>query len=114
MKAQASRIQDLFSAYSISPSSDLRDQLVRLHIGLVRKVTYQTCRRLPGRAEHLEEIAIQGLIRAIDAYRPSRLQSFHHFAISCIRQELQVQTQAGLGSTASLGPLVAGETRLCS
>lgn len=113
MTAHASKIQALFSAYSISPSSDRREQLIRLHIGLARKVIYQTYRQLPSQTDCLEEIAIQGLTRAIDAYRPSRQRPFSHFAVAYIRRELQVHTQAGL-CTASLGPAIAGETRLCS
>ncbi|PSN18330.1 hypothetical protein C7271_13100 [filamentous cyanobacterium CCP5] len=101
MKAHASRVDALFLAYDADPSRDLRNQLIRLHIGLVRKVIYQTCQQLPGANDGLEAIAIQGLFKAIDAYSVSQRQSFCHFAIPYIRRELKTQACSSQGLTAA-------------
>lgn len=114
MKAPASRIQALFSAYHSSSASDRRDQLIRLHIGLVRKVLYQNRHQLSGEGDSLEAIAIQGLAHAIDAYRPGQRQSFSHFAIPYIRRELQLYAQAGRCLQTPMTSLTVSETRLCS
>lgn len=112
MKAQASRIQTLFLAYCDRPTSDHRDQLIRLHVGLVRKVIHQSRRWLAGEANCLEAIAIQGLAQAVDAYNPRRHQPFSCFAIPYIQHELQRYAQA----RQCLSPptsIAVGETRLC-
>lgn len=89
MNARPSNLQALLSLYCHSPSADLREQLIRLHIGLVRKVVFRICHQMPSADSRFESAGIQGLTKALSAYPANTRQTFSSFAVPYIRHELQ-------------------------
>lgn len=79
---------ELFLAYSRKPSVKVRNQLVRLNIGLVKKVAYRISRQCAEPYEDLQQIGYLGLIRAIERFNPSLGSAFSSFAIPYIRGEI--------------------------
>lgn len=75
-----------------------RNQLVERHLNLARKIAYQYCRRYPNLTEDLLQIAVIGLIKAVDKFDPKRGFAFSSFAAPWIRGEIQHYFQAGGGS----------------
>ena len=59
---------DLLHQYHKDPSIQLRNQLVELHKGLVRKIAYKFSHRCYEPYEDLEQIGYFGLIRAIESF----------------------------------------------
>ncbi|MEO1691677.1 MAG: RNA polymerase sigma factor SigF, partial [Cyanobacteria bacterium J06631_6] len=57
------RCMDLLQSYHRDPSLKLRNKLVELNVGLVRKVAHQICRKCAEPYEDLEQIGYLGLIR---------------------------------------------------
>ncbi|ELR96253.1 sigma-70 family RNA polymerase sigma factor [Gloeocapsa sp. PCC 73106] len=79
---------ELFLAYSSKPSVKIRNQLVRLNLGLVKKVAYRISRQCAEPYEDLQQIGYLGLIRAIERFNPSLGSAFSSFAIPYIRGEI--------------------------
>ncbi|WP_036480463.1 RNA polymerase sigma factor SigF [Myxosarcina sp. GI1] len=79
---------ELLKIYFNSPSLELRNKLVELNAGLVRKVAHQICRRCNEPYEDLEQIGYLGLIRAIERFEPYQGAAFSSFAIPYIRGEM--------------------------
>lgn len=79
---------ELFLAYSRKPSVKIRNQLVRLNLGLVKKVAYRISKQCPEPYEDLQQIGYLGLIRAIERFNPSLGSAFSSFAIPYIRGEI--------------------------
>ena len=79
---------ELLIAYYRNPSIKVRNQLVRLNIGLVRKIAYQVSHQCSEPYEDLEQIGCLGLIRAIERFNPSQSNAFSSFAVPFIRGEM--------------------------
>ncbi len=82
------RCMELLQAYSHNPSLRLRNRLVELNAGLVRKVSHQVSRKCAEPYEDLEQIGYLGLIRAIERFDPHQGSAFSSFAIPYIRGEM--------------------------
>lgn len=83
-----SRGMELLVAYHQKPSVSLRNQLVRLHAGLVRKVAHKISYQCAEPYEDLEQIGYIGLIRAIERFDPTQGCAFSSFAVPYIRGEM--------------------------
>ena len=79
---------ELLISYYHNPSIQLRNKLVKLHTGLVRKMAHQFSRQCTEPYEDLEQIGYFGLIRAIERFNPSQGYAFSSFAIPYIRGEI--------------------------
>lgn len=87
-RSQFSEDLALFKRYAKEPSIVLRNRLVQLNLGLVRKVAYQMSRTCAETYEDLEQIAVFGLIRAVERFSPDRGVAFSSFAMPYIRGEI--------------------------
>jgi len=83
-----SRGIELLLAYYQEPSLALRNQLVSLNAGLVRKVAYRLSYQCTEPYEDLEQIGYIGLIRAIERFNPTQGCAFSSFAVPYIRGEI--------------------------
>ena len=79
---------ELLVAYHRNPSLKLRNRLVKLNAGLVRKVAHQVNQQCAELYEDLEQIGYLGLIRAIERFNPHKGNAFSSFAIPYIRGEM--------------------------
>lgn len=83
-----SRGMELLMVYKQSPSVRVRNQLVRLNAGLVRKIAHRVSYQCSEPYEDLEQIGHIGLIRAIERFDPSQGCAFSSFAVPYIRGEM--------------------------
>jgi RNA polymerase sigma-B factor len=81
--------QNLLQCYQIQPTIALRNQIVQLNIGLVRKEAYHWINQCQESFEDLVQVGTIGLIRAIERFDSSRGVAFSSFAIPYIRGEIQ-------------------------
>lgn len=88
MKPQFSTDLELFKRYAQEPSVALRNRLVQHNLGLVRKVAFQMSQTCAEGYEDLEQIAVFGLIRAVERFSPERGVAFSSFAMPYIRGEI--------------------------
>lgn len=79
----------LFGQYHTSPSTELRNQIVQLNIGLVKKEVYHWIQQCSESYEDLLQVGCLGLIRAIERFDISKGNAFSSFAIPYIRGEIQ-------------------------
>lgn len=79
---------ELLVAYQQNPSVALRNKLVRLNTGLVRKVAYRMAQQCSEAFEDLEQIGYIGLIQAIERFDPTKGNTFSTFAVPYIRGEI--------------------------
>ncbi|MDJ0618229.1 MAG: RNA polymerase sigma factor SigF [Calothrix sp. MO_192.B10] len=79
---------ELLLYYHQNPSVELRNKLVRLHTGLVRKMAHKFSHQCNEPYEDLEQIGYFGLIRAIERFDPSQGYAFSSFAVPYIRGEM--------------------------
>lgn len=79
---------ELLVAYYQNPSIGLRNKLVNLHTGLVRKIAHQFSHQCTEPYEDLEQIGYLGLIRAIERFNPKQGYAFSSFAVPYIRGEI--------------------------
>ncbi len=79
---------ELLVAYYQNPSIQLRNRLVNLHTGLVRKIAHQFSHQCTEPYEDLEQIGYFGLIRAIERFNPKQGFAFSSFAVPYIRGEI--------------------------
>ncbi|WAL59370.1 RNA polymerase sigma factor SigF [Thermocoleostomius sinensis] len=79
---------ELLIAYQQSPSVALRNKLVRLNAGLVRKIAHRVSYQCAEPYEDLEQIGYLGLIRAIERFDPTQGCAFSSFAVPYIRGEM--------------------------
>ncbi|HEY9888669.1 MAG TPA: RNA polymerase sigma factor SigF, partial [Candidatus Obscuribacterales bacterium] len=70
------------------PSVELRNRLVRLNAGLVRKIAHRVSHQCSEPYEDLEQIGYLGLIRAIERFNPVQGCAFSSFAVPYIRGEM--------------------------
>ena len=82
------RRMELLMAYCRNPSIEVRNQLVRLNIGLVRKIAHRISDQCAEPYEDLEQIGYLGLIRAIERFDPNQNNAFSSFAVPYIRGEM--------------------------
>ncbi|MBD0268825.1 RNA polymerase sigma factor SigF [Pseudanabaena sp. FACHB-2040] len=91
MKSQSpcsAKMMDLLVSYHQAPSVNLRNQLVKLNTGLVRKIVHRLCHQCGEPFEDLEQIGYLGLIRAIERFNPKQGCAFSSFAVPYIRGEI--------------------------
>lgn len=79
---------ELLVAYAERPSITLRNQIVQLNLGLVRKIAHRLSRQCAEPYEDLEQIGFMGLIRAIERFQPRQGCAFSSFAVPYIRGEI--------------------------
>jgi RNA polymerase sigma-B factor len=79
---------ELLMAYQQAPSVALRNKLVRLNAGLVRKIAHRVSYQCAEPYEDLEQIGYLGLIRAIERFDPTQGCAFSSFAVPYIRGEM--------------------------
>ncbi|NEN91951.1 MAG: RNA polymerase sigma factor SigF [Okeania sp. SIO3H1] len=80
---------ELLRQYQQSPSHHLRNQLVKLNVGLVRKEVYHWLNRCTETYDDLLQVGCIGLIRAIERFDISKGRAFSSFASPYIRGEIQ-------------------------
>jgi RNA polymerase sigma-B factor len=86
--ALRSRGMELLMTYKQKPSVRLRNDLVRLNAGLVRKIAHRVSHQCSEPYEDLEQIGYMGLIRAIERFDPGQGCAFSSFAVPYIRGEM--------------------------
>lgn len=79
----------LLRKYQASPSPELRNRLVELNFGLVRKEVHHWLNQCSESYEDLLQVGCIGLIRAIERFEMSKGHAFSSFAIPYIRGEIQ-------------------------
>jgi RNA polymerase sigma-B factor len=79
---------ELLMAYRQTPSVQLRNRLVKLNLGLVRKVAHRLAHQCAEPYEDLEQCGAMGLITAIERFDPSQGYAFSSFAVPYIRGEI--------------------------
>jgi RNA polymerase sigma-B factor len=79
----------LLREYQRSRSAELRNQLVQLNFGLVRKEAHHWVNQCTESYEDLLQVGSLGLIRAIERFDMSKGHAFSSFAIPYIRGEIQ-------------------------
>jgi RNA polymerase sigma-B factor len=79
---------DLLVQYYQHPTIEMRNQLVRIHTGLVRKIAHRFRRQCNEPFEDLQQLGFMGLIRAIERFNPEYGCTFSSFAVPYIRGEI--------------------------
>jgi RNA polymerase sigma-B factor len=82
-------ILQLLREYQQSRSANVRNQLVKLNFGLVRKEAHYWINQCHESYEDLLQVGCLGLIRAIERFEISKGHAFSSFAIPYIRGEIQ-------------------------
>jgi RNA polymerase sigma-B factor len=83
-----SQTMELLVSYRQQPSVQLRNRLVRLNMGLVRKVAHRLAHQCAEPYEDLEQCGYLGLITAIERFEPAQGYAFSSFAVPYIRGEI--------------------------
>ncbi|HIK45820.1 MAG TPA: RNA polymerase sigma factor SigF [Leptolyngbyaceae cyanobacterium M65_K2018_010] len=94
MFANSSRLNagntlELLQHYQKNPCHSLRNQLVQMNIGLVRREAYEWVKRSSEGFDDLMQVGSLGLIRAIERFDPTKGYAFSSFAVPYIRGEIQ-------------------------
>ncbi|MDB9418769.1 RNA polymerase sigma factor SigF [Microcystis aeruginosa] len=79
----------LFQKYQKTGDNKLRDRIVELNLGLVRREAHHWVNQCRENYEDLVQVGCIGLIRAINRFDSSKGHAFSSFAIPCIRGEIQ-------------------------
>ena len=87
MHISKAKVMKLLTVYYQKPSREIQEQLVRLHVGLVRKVIYHACHECMATLD-AERVGISGLLQAIKDFDPKRQCAFSAFAVPYIRDAL--------------------------
>jgi RNA polymerase sigma-B factor len=82
-------ISQLLREYQQSRSEKVRNQLVQLNFGLVRKEAYYWINQCNESYEDLLQVGSIGLIRAIEKFELSKGNAFSSYAMPYIRGEIQ-------------------------
>jgi RNA polymerase sigma-B factor len=80
---------EILQAYRAAPSIKLRNQLVNLNIGLVRREAYHWKSQCQESFEDLMQVGSIGLINAIERFDVSKGNAFSSFAVPYIKGEIQ-------------------------
>ena len=79
----------LFKQYRKSPDINIRNQIMELNFGLVKKEAYHWVNQCNESFEDLLQVGSIGLIRAIERFEFDKGNAFSSFAIPYIRGEIQ-------------------------
>jgi RNA polymerase sigma-B factor len=79
----------LLREYQKSPCAQIRNQLVQINLGLVRKEAHHWVNQCTESYDDLLQVGSLGLIRAIERFDMSKGNAFSSFAIPYIRGEIQ-------------------------
>jgi RNA polymerase sigma-B factor len=79
----------LLRTYQQSRSAEVRNKLVELNFGLVRKETHYWINQCHESYDDLLQVGCLGLIRAIEKFEVSKGYAFSSFAVPYIRGEIQ-------------------------
>jgi RNA polymerase sigma-B factor len=80
---------ELLREYQQAPSAELRNRLVQLNLGLVRKEAHHWVNQCTESYDDLLQVGSMGLIRAIERFDVVKGHAFSSFAIPYIRGEIQ-------------------------
>lgn len=80
---------ELLREYQKSPSPQIRNRLVELNFGLVRKEAHHWINQCTESYEDLVQVGCIGLIHAIERFNMAKGHAFSSFAIPYIRGEIQ-------------------------
>ncbi|MBD1913375.1 MULTISPECIES: RNA polymerase sigma factor SigF [unclassified Leptolyngbya] len=80
---------ELLREYQNNPTPLIRNQLVKLNFGLVRKEAHHWVNQCTESYEDLIQVGSMGLIRAIERFDMGKGHAFSSFAIPYIRGEIQ-------------------------
>jgi RNA polymerase sigma-B factor len=80
---------ELLQAYQQQPSTEKRNQLVQMNLGLVRKEAHRWVTQCTESFDDLLQVGSIGLIRAIERFEPGKGHAFSSFAVPYIRGEIQ-------------------------
>lgn len=80
---------ELLREYQTSPTTQLRNQIVQLNVGLVRKEVHHWMQQCTESYDDLLQVGCLGLIRAIERFDMSKGHAFSSFAVPYIRGEIQ-------------------------
>jgi RNA polymerase sigma-B factor len=81
--------QELFIQYKQTQDLKIRNEIVHLNLGLVRKEVYNWLNRCQENYDDLLQVGVLGLIRAIDRFDDEKGYAFSSFAMPYIRGEIQ-------------------------
>ncbi|MEM8718194.1 MAG: RNA polymerase sigma factor SigF [Cyanobacteria bacterium P01_G01_bin.39] len=79
----------LFQQYVSKPTTRIRNQIMELNFGLVKKEAYHWVNQCNESFEDLLQVGSIGLIRAIERFNVEKGNAFSSFAIPYIRGEIQ-------------------------
>lgn len=79
----------LLSQYRVAPTPQLRNQIVQLNLGLVRREAHRWTQQCTENRDDLIQVGVLGLIRAIERFELERGCAFSSFALPYIRGEIQ-------------------------
>lgn len=79
----------LLQNYQAQPSTELRNQLVQMNLGLVRKESHRWVHNSGENFDDLLQVGCFGLIQAIERFDPTKGTAFSSFAVPYIRGEIQ-------------------------
>ncbi len=79
----------LFQEYQQKPNINIRNQIMELNFGLVKKEAYHWMNQCNESYEDLLQVGSIGLIRAIERFSVEKGNAFSSFAIPYIRGEIQ-------------------------
>jgi RNA polymerase sigma-B factor len=79
----------LLQTYRSSPSTQLRNQLVQMNLGLVRTESHRWVHNSGETFDDLLQVGCFGLIQAIERFDPTKGSAFSSFAVPYIRGEIQ-------------------------
>lgn len=80
---------ELLRSYQTNKSQRIRNRIVELNMGLVRKEAHHWVNQCSESYEDLVQVGCMGLIRAIERFQLSKGNAFSSFAIPYIRGEIQ-------------------------
>ena len=79
----------LFQEYKIKPTTKMRNRIMEINFGLVKKEAYHWVNQCNESFEDLLQVGSIGLIRAIERFDIEKGNAFSSFAIPYIRGEIQ-------------------------
>lgn len=80
---------ELLHQYQSNPSAELRNRLVSLNFGLVRREAHRSLHQCSESYDDLVQVGSIGLIRAVERFDISKGHAFSSFAVPYIRGEIQ-------------------------
>ncbi|TAF51839.1 MAG: RNA polymerase sigma factor SigF [Oscillatoriales cyanobacterium] len=80
---------ELLQQYRQEPSTQVRNQIVQINLGLVRKEVHHWMAKCSESYDDLLQVGSMGLIRAIERFDASKGVAFSSFAVPYIRGEIQ-------------------------